>query len=69
MKIFETIHVLLMAGFLFGVPVAATMRPDGQAFSWSRALTQAGVITLILFVLLALNFVVARLVLRRFSHR
>ena len=69
MKIFETIYLLLIAGLVFGVPVAATARPDGQEFSWSLALKQAGVVTLILVVLFTLNFVVARFVSRRVSQR
>jgi hypothetical protein len=68
-KIFETIYLLLIAGFVFGVPVAATARPAGQEFSWWLALTQAGVATLIFAVLFVLNFVVARFVSRRVSQR
>jgi hypothetical protein len=69
MRIFEIIYLLLIAGFLFGVPVAATARPAGQEFSWSLALTQAGVVALTLAVLFTLNFVVVRFVSRRVSQR
>ena len=69
MKIFEVIHLLLIAGLVFGVPVAATTRPPGQEFSWMLSLKQAGIVTLVFVVLLALNFVVARLVSRRVSQR
>jgi len=65
MKISEVIHLLLIAGLVFGVPVAATTRPLGQEFSWDLALKQAGVVALVLLLLLALNFVVARLASRR----
>ena len=68
MRTFEIIHLLLIAGLVFGVPVAATARPAGQEFSWSLALQQAGVVALIFVVLLALNFVIARLVSRRVSR-
>jgi hypothetical protein len=69
MRVFETIHLLLIAGLVFGVPVAGATRPIGQEFSWSSALAQAGVVALILVVLLSLNFVAARLALRRASRR
>jgi hypothetical protein len=69
MKIFEVIHLLLIAGLLFGVPVAATTRPPGQAFSWNVSLKQAGVVTLVFVALLALNFVLARVASRRTSQR
>ena len=69
MRIFEIIYLLLIAGFLFGVPAAAVARPAGQEFSWKLALTQAGVVALIFAVLFALNFVVARFVSRRISRR
>jgi hypothetical protein len=68
MRIFETIHLLLMAGLVFGVPIAGTSRPAGQEFSWNVALQQSGVAALILILLIGLNLVVARVVSRRFSH-
>jgi len=68
MKVFEVIHLVLIAGLVCGVPVAATTHPADQEFSWILALKQGGVATLILVTLLVLNFVVARLVARRASH-
>lgn len=69
MKIFEVVNYLLMAGLLFGIPVAASTRPSGQEFSWIQSLKQAGIVTLILGALLALNFVVARVAARLVSRR
>ena len=69
MEIFETIYMLLLAGFFFGVPVAATTRPAGQEFSWGPAFKQGAAVALILVVLFAINFVVARLVSRRITRR
>lgn len=69
MKVFEIIYLLLIAGFVFGVPVAATARPSGQEFSWILALKQAGIVTLVLTVLFVLNLVVARFVSRRISPK
>lgn len=69
MRIFEIIYLLLIGGFLFGIPAATITRPAGQEFSWSLALTHAGAVALILAVLFALNFVVARIVSRRLSKR
>ena len=48
MRIFEIIYLLLIAGLLFGVPAAATIRPPGQDFSWLLALKQAGLVTLMM---------------------
>ena len=67
-RIFETIHLLLMAGLVFGVPIAGTSCPAGQEFSWNVALQQSGVAALILILLIALNLVVARWASRRFSR-
>jgi hypothetical protein len=69
MKIFEVVHFLLISGLVFGVAAAAATHPAGQEFSWILALKQAGIVTLVLVVLLALNFVVARLVSRRVPQR
>jgi len=69
LRLFEIIYLLLIASFLFGVPVAATAQPAGQAFSWSPALAPAGVAAWILAVRFALNFVVARDASRRVSQR
>ena len=64
MKVFETIHLILLAAFLFGVPVAATARVSGQAFSWLQGLKQAGIATGCILVLLILNMLVARAISR-----
>ena len=69
MKVFEIVNYVLMAGLLFGVPVAASTRPPGQEFSWMQSLKQAGIATLIFAALLVLNFVVARVVARRASRK
>jgi hypothetical protein len=65
MKIFEVIHLILLVGFVVGVPIAGTARLPGQEFSWSTALKQAAIASAILIALLALNFIVARFVSRR----
>ena len=69
MKVLEIIHYLLMAGLLFGVPIAASRPPPGQDFSWAQSLKQAGITTLILGALLVLNVMVARVVARRVSRK
>ena len=69
MKAFETVHLLLIAALLFGVPVAATSRPPGTPFSLQRALTQAAVTAGIVLALGALNFLAARWFARRQSER
>lgn len=69
MRIFETIHLLLIFGFLFGVPVAAASRPSGAPFSWTQALSQGGSAALILAALFAINFAAARFFSRRASRR
>lgn len=61
MKIFETIHLLLLAALVIGVPIAATTRLSGQDLMFSQAVKQAGVTVAVLGLLLVLNFFVARL--------
>lgn len=64
MKAFEVIQLILFAGLLIGVPVAATTRQPGESFSWVRSLTQAGVAAGFFVVLLAINFFAARIYCR-----
>jgi hypothetical protein len=55
-------YLLLIAGLVFGVPVAGIMGgPDGFQY--------AGIVALIVIALLALNFVIERLVSRRVCQR
>jgi hypothetical protein len=62
MKIFEVMYLLLIAGLVFGVPVAGSVGgPDGLQY--------AGIVALIVIVLLVLNFVIERLVSRRVAQR
>ncbi|HEX8457366.1 MAG TPA: hypothetical protein VF656_08725 [Pyrinomonadaceae bacterium] len=61
MKIFETIHSLLIFILALGVPGAATTMPSGQPFSPAQALKQMVLTTAIILVLLVLNFLLARL--------
>jgi hypothetical protein len=67
-KVFEVIHLVLILGLVVAVPSVAMARPSGQEFSWSLSLKQAGVATLIFIALLLLNFIIARIVLRRFPQ-
>jgi hypothetical protein len=68
-KIFEAIHIMLIFGFIIGVPVAASIRPSGQEYSLTVALTQAGILALILIALIVVNLLVAEIFSRRASRR
>jgi hypothetical protein len=69
MRAFEHINLLLIFALLVGAPIAATARPPGHAFSVLVALKQGVVFTVIVACLIALNVVVARLVMRVRSSR
>lgn len=64
MKVFQTLHALLLLALVIGVPVAATTRLPGEGFSLGRALGQAGVTAAVLLALLAVNYGLARLCAR-----
>lgn len=63
MKIFETIHTLLLFAFVIGVPITATTPPQ-QLFSLVQASKQAAIATAFILALLVINFFLARLFLR-----
>jgi hypothetical protein len=64
-KTLDNIYIFLLAGLLFGVPVAATYRAPNHEFSVVQGLKQAGVVVAIFLVLLVLNILLARIIKRR----
>jgi len=65
MKALDTVYILLIAGFLFGLPAAASYRTPGQEFSTVQAFEQAGIVAGILLTLLGITVLLARIIHRR----
>lgn len=63
MKLFETIHTLLLFALVIGVPVATTT-PIHQPFSLLQASKQAAITAAFILASLVINFLLARLFLR-----
>ena len=61
MKVFETIYLVLLVALVIGVPMAAASRPDGDSFSWLRALEQGGIVAGIVAVLFVCNLIAGRI--------
>mgnify|MGYP003575206391 CR=1 FL=1 len=60
MKVFETIHLIILLSFVIGVPIAATTHCANEPFSTLQGLKQAGIATAVLIALFVLNFAARR---------
>lgn len=65
MRVLEGTYLILIAGLVIGVPVAATSQPVGSPFSWSVAIQQGGTLAGILLALLLVTMAAGRFLSRK----
>jgi hypothetical protein len=63
-KLFETVHLLLIAALVFGAPIVGVLRPRGEPFSLVTALKNVGSLMGVVVFLGLLNFAGARMYYR-----